>query len=60
MAPKDRGGQRTEFRGRVLDRWAYETGVKLHFIEPGKPMQNGFAEGFNSTFRDPCLNEHWF
>ena len=23
-------------------------------------MQNGFAEGFNSTFRDQCLNEHWF
>ena len=49
-----------EFRGRVMDRWAYETGVKLHFIEPGKPMQNGYAEGFNSTFRDQCLNEHWF
>jgi len=49
-----------EFRGRVLDRWAYQTGVKLHFIEPGKPMQNGFVEGFNSTFRDQCLNEHWF
>ena len=23
-------------------------------------MQNGYAEGFNSTFRDQCLNEHWF
>ena len=49
-----------EFRGRVMDRWAYESGVNLHFIEPGKPMQNGYAEGFNSTFRDQCLNEHWF
>lgn len=49
-----------EFRGRVVDRWAYQTGVKLHFIEPGKPMQNGFMEGFNSTLRDQCLNEHWF
>ena len=49
-----------EFRGRILDRWAYKTGVKLHFMEPGKPLQNGFVEGFNRTFRDPCLNEHWF
>ena len=47
-----------EFRGRILDRWAYQKGVKLHFIEAGKPMQNGFAEGFNSTLRDQCLNEH--
>jgi len=39
---------------------ARQTGVKLHFIEPGKPMQNGFMEGFNSTLRDQCLNEHWF
>ena len=23
-------------------------------------MQNGFAEGFNGTLRDRCLNEHWF
>ena len=49
-----------EFRGRVVDRWAYQKGVKLHFIEPGKPMQNGFMEGFNSTLRDQCLNEYWF
>ena len=27
-----------EFRGKVMDCWAYEAGVKLHFIEPGKPM----------------------
>ena len=28
-----------EFRGRTLDLWAYETGVKLHFIEPGIPCR---------------------
>ena len=27
---------------------------------PGKPMQNGFAEGFIGSFRDECLNEHLF
>ncbi|WP_034636563.1 integrase core domain-containing protein, partial [Chitinivibrio alkaliphilus] len=33
---------------------------KHHFIEPGKPMQNGHCESFNGLFRDECLNEHWF
>ena len=23
-------------------------------------MQNGFAESFNGTFRNECLNAHWF
>lgn len=44
----------------VLDQWAYENGVKLEFIEPGKPTQNAFIESFNGTFRDECLNMHWF
>lgn len=43
-----------------LDQWAYDNGVKLHFIEPGKPTQNAFIESFNGTFRDECLNMHWF
>jgi len=41
-------------------RWAREAGVTLHFIEPGKPIQNAFAESFNGRFRDECLNENWF
>ena len=34
---------------RALDRWAYERGVRLHFIDPGKPQQNGFIESFNGA-----------
>jgi len=49
-----------EFSGRLLDAWAYQRGVKLHFIQPGKPIQNAFVESFNARFRDECLNEHWF
>jgi putative transposase len=41
-------------------RWAREVGVELHFIEPGKPIQNAFAESFNGRLRDECLNEDWF
>ena len=35
-----------ELRGRDLDRWAYRNGVKLFFIDPGKPMQNASIERF--------------
>ncbi len=49
-----------EFTSQALDRWAYQRGVKLHFIDPGKPEQNAYVESFNGKFRDECLNEHWF
>ena len=49
-----------EFSGRVLDAWAYRHQVQLHFIEPGKPVQNAYIESFNGKLRDECLNEHWF
>lgn len=49
-----------EFAGKALDAWAYARGVGLHFIEPGKPVQNAYIESFNGKFRDECLNEHWF
>ena len=49
-----------ELTSRALDQWAYERGVHLQFIDPGKPQQNGFIESFNGRLRDECLNEHWF
>ncbi len=49
-----------EFTGTALDAWAVQHGVHLHFIQPGKPVQNAFIESFNGKFRDECLNEHWF
>jgi putative transposase len=49
-----------EFTGKALDQWAYENGVELHFITPGRPTENGLIESFNGKFRDECLNQHWF
>jgi putative transposase len=49
-----------ELRGRDLDRWAHDHGVKLFFIDPGKPMQNGSIESFNGRFREECLDQSWF
>ncbi len=49
-----------EFIGRALDQRAYGRGVRLHFITPGKPVQNAHIESFHGRFRDECLNESWF
>lgn len=40
--------------------WSERTGVRLRFIEPGKPVQNAFVETFNGKLRDECLKLHWF
>ena len=50
----------TEFYSRAMDAWAYRNGVKLDFIRPGKPVDNGFIESFNGRLRDECLNVHLF
>lgn len=49
-----------EFTGKKLDQWAYENGVRLETIRPGRPMENGYIESFNGKMREECLNEHWF
>nr|WP_090371378.1 IS3 family transposase [Nitrosospira sp. Nl5] len=55
-----RTDQGPEFTSKALDQWAYQNGVQLKLIEPGKPTQNACIESFNGRFRDECLNDHWF
>ena len=50
----------TELTSRAILRWQLETGVGWHYIQPGKPQQNGFIESFNGRLRDECLNETLF
>ncbi len=50
----------TEFTSNALNAWAYERHIEHVFIDPGKPMQNGFIESFNGKLRDECLNLNWF
>lgn len=40
--------------------WASKHGVKLLFIQPGKPNQNAFIERFNRSFREEVLNAWLF
>lgn len=34
--------------------------MKLEFIEPGWPMQNGFIERFNRSYREVVLDMYIF
>jgi putative transposase len=49
-----------EFSGNELDQWAHQNNVKLHFIRPGKPVENAYIESFNGRLRDECLNVNQF
>jgi putative transposase len=49
-----------ELISRALEEWAYRHAIALHFIDPGKPIQNAHGERFHGRLRDECLNEHWF
>jgi putative transposase len=49
-----------EFASKALHAWAYRRGIQLHFIDPGKPVQNAFIESFNGSCRNECLNQELF
>lgn len=50
----------SEFASRIMDAWAYQHGIQLDFIRPGKPVENCFIESFNGRLRDECLNVEMF
>ncbi len=49
-----------ELISEALAKWANKNSVKLPFIQPGRPMQNGFIERFNRTYRQEVLNCYVF
>jgi putative transposase len=50
----------SEFYSKEMDAWAYRRGVRLDFIRPGKPVENGYIESFNGRLRDELLNAELF
>lgn len=50
-----------EFISSELTDWCKKENINLQYIQPGKPMQNGYVERFNKSFRqdvlDACLFE---
>jgi putative transposase len=50
----------TELTSTAVLSWCQERNVAWHYIAPGKPQQNAFAESFIGRLRDECLNETLF
>ena len=50
----------TELTSNAILRWADDHKIAWHYIDPGKPVQNAFAESFIGRLRDELLNETLF
>lgn len=49
-----------ELTADVFIDWAKEHGVRLMFIQPGKPNRNAFVERFNRSFHEEVLDAWLF
>jgi len=49
-----------EFTAKRIRDWLAGLGVKILFIEPGSPWENGYIESFNGKLRDELLNREIF
>lgn len=49
-----------EFTSKDFELWCREEGIIIQFIQPGKPMQNGFIERFNGSYRREVLDAYIF
>ncbi|WP_142051284.1 IS3 family transposase [Achromobacter sp. SLBN-14] len=49
-----------EYLSAAIVEWARAWGIKLEYIQPGKPQQNAYVERFNRTVRYEWLSQyHW-
>ena len=49
-----------EFISHALDEWCRKHEISLVYIQPGKPMQNGYVERCNGSVRKELLNANVF
>ena len=49
-----------ELRSSTFINWAQKHNILIQYIQPGKPAQNGFIEGFNRTYREEVLDMNLF
>jgi len=47
-----------EYVGTIMTNWASQHGIKLEYIQPGKPQQNAYIERFNRTARYEWLSQY--
>lgn len=49
-----------EFTSKDFELWAKEKKVSIQYIQPGRPMQNGYIERFNRVYREAVLDAYLF
>ena len=49
-----------EYVSGALQNWAIKRGIRIEYIQPGKPQQNAYVERFNRTVRYEWLAQYLF
>ena len=49
-----------EYTSKDFELWAKGQDITLQYIQPGRPMQNGFIERFNGSYRKEILDAYVF
>jgi putative transposase len=49
-----------EFISQAFKDWCASNGIQIQYIQPGKPMQNGYIERLNRLFREDVLDAYLF
>ena len=49
-----------EYTSKDFELWAKGNDIAIQYIQPGKPMQNGFIERFNGSYRKEILDAYVF
>ena len=51
---------RPEFTSSDFELWCKDEKIEIQYIQPGKPMQNGYVERCNGSIRRELLNAYVF
>jgi putative transposase len=49
-----------EFIAQLAKEWSEVNNIEFKYIQPGKPMQNGYIERFNKSYREGLLDAYQF